>query len=43
MGGEALRSPEAILGAHCETNADMWTLGCVVGIALHNHWNSLTN
>jgi len=30
MGGQALRSPEALLGAHCGTNTDMWALGCVL-------------
>ena len=35
MGGQALRSPEALLGAQCGTNTDMWALGCVVGNALH--------
>ena len=30
MGGQALQSPEALLGAYCGINTDMWTLGCVV-------------
>lgn len=41
MGGQALRSPEELLGAHCGTNTDMWALGCVVGNALFTIGNSL--
>ena len=32
MDGQALQSPEALLGARCGPNTDMWTLGCVVGM-----------
>ena len=43
MGGQALRSPEALLGAHCGTNTDMWALGCVVGMHFRTNGTTLTD
>lgn len=43
MGGQALQSPEALLGAHCGTNTDMWALGCVVGMHLTPLGTALTD